>query len=369
MVTLPASSGLRLFYSYSHKDEAFREKLETHFGVLRGQGLLSEWHDRKIVAGTPWREMIDRNLEIAHIILLLISPDFLASPYCFEVETTRALQRHQIGTARVIPVILRPASWQTAPFAELQVVPTGAKAVVSWTNQDEALADVAEHIRRACDDIRQVPGDPSNPLALAEVGDWVGYETRHLVKPTGQRSLLRFRQEVIEKNDRRVIMKVDSESFRARTIEILIDRPLEDIVPIFMRQQDEPLPPDVMFETKERGAGTDKIIIGEHVYYTTWKFIETRITQGLDSFVVGSKMWFSPDVPLFGMVKQEQDNPVMSQEGIVIGHGRRVRRAVTATKQRADSGPPRGHLFSGGVCQTCGKSRLGVQRWNWPCTS
>jgi hypothetical protein len=107
-----ASQPIELFYSYAHSDERLRKRLETHLSALRRQGVITEWHDRKIVAGTDWKQSIDAHLMTAKIILLLISPDFLASDYCYGVEMQRALARHAAGKASVIPVILRPVDWQ-----------------------------------------------------------------------------------------------------------------------------------------------------------------------------------------------------------------------------------------------------------------
>src|SRR5437588_12158084 len=95
---------LTLFYSYAHKDEAFREKLEEQLKVLARRGLITGWHDRKIVAGDDWKDQIDNNLDSADIILLLISPSFLASDYCWDKEMARAVERHDLGEAHVIPV-------------------------------------------------------------------------------------------------------------------------------------------------------------------------------------------------------------------------------------------------------------------------
>jgi len=140
---------MRLFYSYSHKDETLRDQLEEHLSLLKRQGYIVGWHDRRIGAGEEWRGQIDKNLEEAQIILLLISSSFLASDYCSDIETKRALERHDEGEAKVIPVIIRPCDWHEAPFAKLQSLPKDTKAVTSWPNQDEAWTDVALGIRRA----------------------------------------------------------------------------------------------------------------------------------------------------------------------------------------------------------------------------
>ena len=86
---------VRLFYSYSHKDETLRNELETHLKLLHRQGLIEPWHDRQIEAGDEWKQKIDEHLERAAIILLLVSADFIASDYCYEKEMQQALERHE----------------------------------------------------------------------------------------------------------------------------------------------------------------------------------------------------------------------------------------------------------------------------------
>jgi hypothetical protein len=148
---------LRLFYTYSHEDETMRDALETHLALLRREGVIAGWHDRQLIAGQEWKDQIDRHLDEADIILLLVSADFLASDYCYEVEIQRALARHKAGEACVIPVIIRSVDWSRAPFAKLQALPKDAKAVASWHNPDEAWTDVARGLRRAAEERRKRP--------------------------------------------------------------------------------------------------------------------------------------------------------------------------------------------------------------------
>jgi len=141
---------ISLFYSYSQKDEKLRDKLETHLGLLKAEGVIRDWHDRRIDTGTEWDGAISKKLEDAELILLLVSADFLASRYCRDVEIARAMERHEAGTARVIPVILRPVDgWQSALFGKLQALPKHGKPVTDWRNGDQAFADVARGIREA----------------------------------------------------------------------------------------------------------------------------------------------------------------------------------------------------------------------------
>jgi hypothetical protein len=114
------SNAVEVFYAYSHQDETLRDELEKHLSILWRQGIISNWHDRRIGPGTEWEGQIDEHLNASRVILLLVSSDFLFSSYCYDVEMKRALERHEAGTARVIPVIIRACLWNGAPFSKLQ---------------------------------------------------------------------------------------------------------------------------------------------------------------------------------------------------------------------------------------------------------
>jgi hypothetical protein len=144
-----------IFYIYARNDEKLRAQLETHLSLLQLQGLITGWHDRAIEAGVEWAQEIDTHLNTASIILLLVSPDFLASQYCYSVEMKRAMERHEAGDAHVIPVILRPVIWEGSLFGKLQVLPKNAKPVTLWQHRDAAFYDVAKGIRKAVEELRK----------------------------------------------------------------------------------------------------------------------------------------------------------------------------------------------------------------------
>ena len=160
---------IKVLISYSHKDEKLREKLEDHLSILKHDGVIDAWHDRKIIAGAEWETDIFTHLDQAQIVLLLISPSFLASNYCYVKEGKRALARHEQGEAVVIPVILRPCDWKGAYFEKLQVLPKDARPIVKWPDRDEAFADVAKGIRRRIEEMRapQPASDPGAAFAEA----------------------------------------------------------------------------------------------------------------------------------------------------------------------------------------------------------
>ncbi|NJP12347.1 MAG: toll/interleukin-1 receptor domain-containing protein [Leptolyngbyaceae cyanobacterium RU_5_1] len=174
-MTAPANkAAIEVFFSYAHEDEDLRDKLANHLKLLERQGVIQKWHDRQILAGTEWKGQIDRHLETAQIILLLVSSDFLASDYCYDIEMKRALERHDAGEARVIPIILRSVdNWWKTPFGKLQALPTDAKPVTNWANLDGAFADVARGIRLTAEAWQQgehgtVPQSGANPENTAD---------------------------------------------------------------------------------------------------------------------------------------------------------------------------------------------------------
>ena len=151
-----SEDAIKIFYSYSRKDLDMRNALEDHLSALREAGRISTWHDLELEAGTEWEPAILHKLDTADIILLLISSSFIASKYCYGTELKRAIARHNEGTARVIPIILRPCDWNHSdvPFSRLNVLPTHAKAITSWSDPEEAFTIVAQKIRKTVDQLR-----------------------------------------------------------------------------------------------------------------------------------------------------------------------------------------------------------------------
>lgn len=151
----PGTSPLKVFISYSHIDEKIKNDLQKHLSPLKRMDLISEWSDREIKAGDDWGSAISKQLEQAHIIILLISIDFINSKYCYDIEMDKALERHEDESAVVIPVIVRNCLWQHTPFAKLQAVPKDGRAVASYADLDTALTEVTEAIRTVAESLRR----------------------------------------------------------------------------------------------------------------------------------------------------------------------------------------------------------------------
>ncbi len=152
-----------VFFSYSHKDEALRDQLEIQLSSLKRQGVIEVWHDRRIDAGQEFAKAIDQHVETDDIILLLVSPDFIASDYCYEKEMTRAMERHEAGSAVVIPVILRACDWHGTAFGKLNATPRDGKPVTQFADRDEAMLEIAKAVRAAADRLAPASRETAKP--------------------------------------------------------------------------------------------------------------------------------------------------------------------------------------------------------------
>jgi nucleoside phosphorylase len=141
-------SPVEVYYSYAptERDEELRLELEHHLKILEHAGLIAGWHRGEIRAGSVHAQERSAHLEQAQLILLLISPDFLASQEAYGIEMRHALARQARGEAHVIPILLRPVLYEGAPFAHLEMLPSNGKPITSWAHRDEAFENVARGI-------------------------------------------------------------------------------------------------------------------------------------------------------------------------------------------------------------------------------
>lgn len=139
----------KVVFSYSHVDEDLRNELEKHLSPLKRMGQIETWHDRRINPGDVFDTEISQNFAEANIVLLLVSPDFIASNYCYDVEMKNSLERHELGEAIVIPVILRPCSWHQLPFGKLLAATIDGKPIVKFTHIDDGFVEVVNAVSQA----------------------------------------------------------------------------------------------------------------------------------------------------------------------------------------------------------------------------
>jgi hypothetical protein len=141
---------INVFIAYAPEDELLKEQLDRHLSVLKRNQFIDVWHDRRIEAGADWSQRISQYLDSSQLILLLISPDFLASDYLYQTELKAALKKHFARQATVIPILLRPCVWQMQELEMLNALPTNQEAVTSkaWESTDAAFEHITENIKK-----------------------------------------------------------------------------------------------------------------------------------------------------------------------------------------------------------------------------
>jgi hypothetical protein len=159
---------VKIFISYAHPDEYLLSRLQQHLGGLRHWGVVQAFDDRGIRPGDEWDAKIRRELEAANLVLLLVSPDFLASAYCNATEVRRAIERHATGELTVVPIAMKPCHWGGTPFEQLQGLPRGLKPVVTWPDVDLAFQEIVAAIHETVQVIAGREGDQKETRTTLE---------------------------------------------------------------------------------------------------------------------------------------------------------------------------------------------------------
>jgi hypothetical protein len=142
---------LRVFISYSHKDKRMKDKLMTHINSLIRQKYISLWFDNMILPGKTIDKEVLCALQSSQIVLLLLSADYLASDYCYQIEMEEALTLRDKKKLEVIPILLRPVDLKGTPIDNIMTLPEDRKAITLFKNEDKAYKNVAEGIRRVAE--------------------------------------------------------------------------------------------------------------------------------------------------------------------------------------------------------------------------
>ena len=148
-----ARQALHLFFSFVKQDQSYLDEIEKGLTMLKRQGYISIWDERMISAGAEWRREVEEHLDLADIILLLISQDYLNSDFSYEIELKRAMERYNAGGVRIIPILINPCDWKQSPFSQLQVLPKNLKSVSEWQDQQAAIRDIVKNVQIAVEEI------------------------------------------------------------------------------------------------------------------------------------------------------------------------------------------------------------------------
>lgn len=180
------------FISYSHSDAQAVHRLEVHMSQLKREGLLSTWFDGEILAGGSLDADIFAELEKADIFLAVISPDYLNSAYCYDIEFQQALRAVEAGKIRIVPIIAQPCDWKSSPFGRFKAIPKDGKPVSEWTNENNAFLNVIDELRKL---VSAAPSIVKKSPVVGAVSSKSAYRIKKDFDPV---DLLNFREETFE---------------------------------------------------------------------------------------------------------------------------------------------------------------------------
>lgn len=169
----------QLFISYSHADADPLGRLHKHLAQLQREGSVEGWYDRDISVGGRLDDEIERELAQADIFIACVSPDYLASNYCYDRELAVALEREQRGELAIVPVILEPSDWLATSLAKFKAVPDDGKPISEFTNPNVAFLQVVNELRRLASqpEAARSNGETASPAPLL-----TGSASRYRVK-------------------------------------------------------------------------------------------------------------------------------------------------------------------------------------------
>jgi formylglycine-generating enzyme required for sulfatase activity len=147
---------LKLFISYSHKDQEQLDELLKYLKNLVDNGKIEPWTDRLLEIGSSWDSVIKDNLSSADIIILLISVEFINSDYITTTELVATKKRHDDNTAKVIPILLSHCEFSDYWFSAIQGLPEDMVPLSEFKEKNEkskAYTNVVKKIRELADNL------------------------------------------------------------------------------------------------------------------------------------------------------------------------------------------------------------------------
>lgn len=155
---------MNAFISYSHVDEVTLNLFHKHLAQLKRENVINDWTDKNIMPGGKLDQTISYALERSKLFIAMLSPDYIASQYCYEKEFAKALEMQAQGLITIVPVILEPCDWLSTPFKDFKALPKDGKAVNTWENKNNAFLDVIQNLRRLIESSKQTTSTSSSSI-------------------------------------------------------------------------------------------------------------------------------------------------------------------------------------------------------------
>ncbi|ANL35138.1 toll/interleukin-1 receptor domain-containing protein [Rhizobium phaseoli] len=158
------------FISYSHADSKHLDRLHKHMAQLLRDEVFETWSDHAIVAGSKLDNEVFAALRSSQVFIALISPDYLASNYCYDKEFEEAQKMEADGKLHIVPVIVEPCDWLNSPFSKLMALPKDGKPISEWTNENVAYLNIIQGLRAVATSTHKRTWSPLDERVAPEVG-------------------------------------------------------------------------------------------------------------------------------------------------------------------------------------------------------
>ena len=202
---------MKAFISYSHKDENYLDLLHRHLAQLKRENLVEAWTDQNILAGDNLNNKILSTLENAQMFIALLSPDYINSSYCYENEFKTAQTMQGDSRLIIVPVVLEPCDWKNTPFAQYKALPKDAKPVSEWSNENNAMLDVIQNIRKLVSEYSKESASSTNKSSPLPANYKVEKDFDSLQKMDYQDEGFKKLKNILEKNMRQTEKMFTSE--------------------------------------------------------------------------------------------------------------------------------------------------------------
>ncbi len=148
-----------IFYCYHPIDKLFRDDLAISLTLLKRSGQVDTWSEDQILGGADLEHEIEQHLRESDIVLLLMSPEFLASDHCQIIKKQAVELREANKISSVIPILLRPSIWEQDTIGKLNIqpLPKDRRPISMWENRDEAFKHMAEEIKKVVESLLNQP--------------------------------------------------------------------------------------------------------------------------------------------------------------------------------------------------------------------
>jgi hypothetical protein len=139
----------KVFISYSHQDQSYLKRLQTHLApYIRGK-TIDVWDDTRIKAGGDWLDEIKQTLEETRVAVLLVSVAFRASDFITNNELPPLLEAAENGGAIILSVIVDPCNFEDTPLYRYQAVNNPRKPLskMKTAERDEVWVRLVKRIQ------------------------------------------------------------------------------------------------------------------------------------------------------------------------------------------------------------------------------